>query len=81
MTLTTLYAFIVPMRIATAFGLLLAVLMGFLAVGQLSDVAVAVEAVTTGPLSQFIVFMPYLAVGLVLFTAVAFVLAAAGRRR
>jgi len=71
------------MRIATAFGLLLAVLMGFLVVGQLGDMAVDVVAVTTGPLSQFIAFMPYLAVGLVLFTAVAFVLAAtaAGRRR
>ena len=70
------------MRIATALGLLLAVLMGFLVVLQLSDVSIAVLAVTTGPLSQFIAFMPYLVAGLVLLVSVGFVVAVyPGRRR
>ena len=62
--------------------LFLAVLMGFLAVIQLSDVAESVLAVTTGPLNGTVAFIPYLIAALVLMTAMAFVVAAvSGRRR
>jgi len=68
------------MREATALALFLAVLMGLFAVMQLNDLVAPVQAVVTGQLSVFIAALPYLAAGVVLLTAVTFIIMAISRR-
>ena len=68
------------MREATALAMVLAILMGLLAVTQLDSVTTAVQAVTTGPLSQFIGLWPYIMVGLLVMVVVAFAVSAFSRK-
>lgn len=71
---------LISMREATALAMFLAVLMGLLAVMQLDSVSTALQAVTTGPLSQFIGLWPYIMAGLVLMVVVGFALSAFSRK-
>jgi ABC-type dipeptide/oligopeptide/nickel transport system permease component len=68
------------MREATVFALILAVLMGLLAVTQLNTVSTAIAAVTTGPLSQFVSSWPYIMAGIVLLVVAGFAISAVSRR-
>ena len=70
------------MRNATAIAMVLAILLGVLAISQVDDLASSLQAVLpAGPLVDFVGFWPILVVFLVVGAAAMFAIGASGRSR
>ena len=70
------------MRNATAIAMVLAILLGVLAISQVDDLASSLQAVLpVGPLVDFVGFWPILVVFLVVGAAAMFAIGAGGSRR